>query len=641
MLDFLRRGVKSWVAKVLLAVLILSFAVWGIEGVFSGGANRTIASVGDTPVTSQRFASAIQRQQNILSQRRGQLVSLETMRQTGLARTTLAGLVRDAAFTEELSSMEVAVSNQSIADAIRANEAFQDGQGAFSQFLFQDTVASQGFDPREFEILTGTLLGQQILYDAVANGVSTPPGVAETIAKWRGETRTIHTVTLTPDTAPDPGTPDPGQLQAFYDTDPARFTQPERRWGSYLILDVVALADTLRPTDEELRAEYDANIARFTEEPARTVEQIVFRNKADADAAVQRLAEGSATYEEIAAEQNVPLGDLSLGSVGEADLPEATSAAVFALTEPGIAGPVETPFGHAVLNVTAVSLGGATPFDQVREDIAQSMSVSRARAEAGRRVSSIEDARASGGTMDEIAKETGLTLIRFAGLASDGTVTEGDAPAIAGDARFQREAFEALDGEERDIEQTSDGSYILVMIDRIEESHVPDLEAVAADVTEAWQAEERLAALEKQATELVATASSGRDLTEVAAEVGTEVSERPAFSRVEPPQNLSQPLVDAVFGTVEGGMVIGRDRTDTGVIIASVQAISPLQGDDLAQQVAAAEQALSTQIAGDQLEFYARAIEARHGAQINEGAVDQVFELLINPYQGGYGHGGM
>ncbi|MEM0943428.1 MAG: SurA N-terminal domain-containing protein, partial [Pseudomonadota bacterium] len=32
MLEFFRRGVKTWVAKALLGLLILSFAVWGIGG---------------------------------------------------------------------------------------------------------------------------------------------------------------------------------------------------------------------------------------------------------------------------------------------------------------------------------------------------------------------------------------------------------------------------------------------------------------------------------------------------------------------------------------------------------------------------------------------------------------------------------
>ena len=43
MLDFLRRGVKSWVAKILLALLILSFAVWGIGDIFINQGGGTVA----------------------------------------------------------------------------------------------------------------------------------------------------------------------------------------------------------------------------------------------------------------------------------------------------------------------------------------------------------------------------------------------------------------------------------------------------------------------------------------------------------------------------------------------------------------------------------------------------------------------
>ena len=65
MLDFLRRSVKSWVAKVLLGLLIISFAVWGIGDIFTGSTNPVIAKVGSAEVTAQRFVNAVTRQQNL------------------------------------------------------------------------------------------------------------------------------------------------------------------------------------------------------------------------------------------------------------------------------------------------------------------------------------------------------------------------------------------------------------------------------------------------------------------------------------------------------------------------------------------------------------------------------------------------
>lgn len=636
MLDFFRRGIKSWVAQALLLLLIVSFAVWGIGDVFSGSAYSTVAKVGDTDVTSEQYARTINRQQRTISQQRGQLVPLDAIREAGIAEGALNGLIRDAAFTEELTTLGVAVPPNAIADAIRANQAFQDGQGAFSQYAFQSVLSQQGFDPREFELLTGQLLGQQIMVDAVAMGAIEPPGVAELIAAWQGEARAISTITMTPDTAPDPGTPTDTALKDYFDTHSESFVEPERRWGTYFHVDLAALARDNQPTEEELRAEYDDNIDRYTLPATRAVEQIIFKDADTAAEAVERLQAETATYEEIAAEQNVSLNDLSLGTVQEGDLAKAMSDAVFALTEPGIAGPVETLSGHAVLNVTDVQEGGVSEFDDIKDALAQVLAGRNARQAAPDTANQIDEIRASGAEMDEIATQTGLELKTFMGVAADGTVVEGDAPGIILDQRFLAELLAAEEDEERDIIQISDGSYVLVMIDRIEESHLPELDAIKQKVIDAWDQEQRLKALEAQGDQMAKMSANGTSFAGVAGSIGEVSSDREAFTRGRAPQDLAPELIEQIF-KVEAAdeIVVGRNARNDAVIVAKITNIAPLEGEVLDAQTEAARQVMRNAMSSDQLELFSRAIQDKHGAVVNNDAIDQVFEQLS------IGHGGM
>ena len=80
MLDLMRRGVKTWVAKILLGLLILSFAVWGIGDIFLGSAHSTVGAVGETEVDADRYARMIRRQQVQMTMQRRQAVSLADMR---------------------------------------------------------------------------------------------------------------------------------------------------------------------------------------------------------------------------------------------------------------------------------------------------------------------------------------------------------------------------------------------------------------------------------------------------------------------------------------------------------------------------------------------------------------------------------
>src|SRR5262245_6244441 len=62
MLDQLRQGAQGWVSKLLMAVLVLSFAIWGIGG-FNGYHADRLASVGDAEVTVQDFSRVYQQAQ--------------------------------------------------------------------------------------------------------------------------------------------------------------------------------------------------------------------------------------------------------------------------------------------------------------------------------------------------------------------------------------------------------------------------------------------------------------------------------------------------------------------------------------------------------------------------------------------------
>ena len=75
MLHFLRKSVKSLPAKVLIVLLVASFAVWGIGDIFTFSLDSRVAQVGDTEVSAQQFADALSREQSRISRQSGQFVS--------------------------------------------------------------------------------------------------------------------------------------------------------------------------------------------------------------------------------------------------------------------------------------------------------------------------------------------------------------------------------------------------------------------------------------------------------------------------------------------------------------------------------------------------------------------------------------
>ena len=68
MLDSLRAFSRTWFAKIFFAVLVLSFALFGISNVIFDLGTSTVARVGDQEITIQQFQRAYQSQLNQMAQ---------------------------------------------------------------------------------------------------------------------------------------------------------------------------------------------------------------------------------------------------------------------------------------------------------------------------------------------------------------------------------------------------------------------------------------------------------------------------------------------------------------------------------------------------------------------------------------------
>ena len=342
------------------------------------------------------------------------------------------------------------------------------------------------------------------------------------------------------------------------------------------------------------------------------------------------------TWEAIAAERGVPATDLSLGRLTPGDLPPDTDDAVFALTEPGIAGPVSTGDAAALFYVRQITEGGVAPFETMAPAITEMLARQAVDARIPEIANQIDDLRAGGATLEEIADQVNLPLGTFDGLSRNARLADRSrAQGLIADSTFIAEVFEALDGEERDQVETEDGSYFLVEVDRIEPSYLPELEDVRDRVIAAWQLDQRLETLELRAAAMV-EAMAETEIGAQAAEAGLEVNERLPFNRIEPIPDLSDTLVETLFSVPQGGGAFGRAVGGPGVVVGQVRTVTPLDANLMETEIAAFDAQISQALSADAVRFYLRALQERHGAVTYPGTVEQVFESLGQARHGGY-----
>ena len=146
MMEALRNGAKSWVAKALLAILVLSFAVWGIQDTFRGFQESDIAEVGDRPIGAETFRVELNRSLQNLQRQTGGKMTLEDARKFGLDKQVLDRLISTASLQSLGDRLDVQISEDYIKSRVMENPAFRNSSGKFDPAVLKSLLAQNGLN---------------------------------------------------------------------------------------------------------------------------------------------------------------------------------------------------------------------------------------------------------------------------------------------------------------------------------------------------------------------------------------------------------------------------------------------------------------------------------------------------------------
>ncbi len=608
MIEFLRRAIRSWVAKALLGLLVLSFAVWGIEGVGSGFSTR-VATVGDQVVEAEVFASVLSRER----QRFG--LDNTQIRPMGLDRFVLARMVREAALDDAAARLGLSAPDEAVARQVRGEAAFQVA-GQFDATQYQNAVRRAFRSVGAYEETVRRSIASGLISQSAA-AASAPPGAAAAMVAFREERRLFDALTLDADALGiEVAEPDDAALEAFLSERGAQFQTPERRDVAWLRVDPARLAGEI--DEAELRQLYDDRRRDFVREERRAVDQIVYATLPEAQAARDRLDAGEG-FDALLAEKGLSRADAALGFVEQGELPDARGPAAFALSGPGVAGPAQTATGFALMSVTEIEPADVVPFEDVREGLAAELAARLGGPEADRVAETAEDLRAGGATLEEVAQELALPFGRVEGATATGPAPDG----VPEDA-FLEEAFAARQGAERDLIRLGDGGYLAVRVDAVTPAATPPLADIRPAVAAAWRADRRRAALAEAAEALAARLAAGETLAALAEEHGRPVEPVGPLRRRDPDPRLGEAARARLFAAEPGA--VAATAGAQSATVAVLREVLPPEGAEAV--VGALAQALAGSVAQDQLEYLGRALEAEAGVAINPAVVESVLSQL-------------
>lgn len=629
MLESLRNSVNSWTAKVLLALLVVSFAVWGISDVFTNRLASTVATVGEEPVTTEEFAAAFQNDLQSLQRQAGRAVSIPEARQLGREQVVLARLSTRKALNAEAESMGLSASPEAVRRAIETAPVFQGPDGTFNRYSYESTLRQEGLDTREYEDGVRQDLARNAMMQAVGAGTAAPRALAEALHRYRNQQRVLDYILLSKADAEDPGEPTEEQIVAFHEENADRFSAPDYRALSWVALTPDTMADTVEIGPGELAEAYENRLAEFTAPATRTLDQMLFEEEEGAIEVKARLAAGEALAD-ILAERGETARDISLGTVVRGELPDALDEAAFAATEPGIVGPVRTAFGWTLLNLREVKDETVTPLDEVEEEIRRDLALLEARDLILEESVAMDDEIAGGATLPQIGERTAAVYGSVEAIDAAGRGPDGEPvatlPEIPG---FLEAAFEAVEDAEHVLVEADGGGFYSLAVDGITPSALRPLDEVRDAVIAAWKDAQRTQALADMAEEIRGRLSEGATLAAIAAELDEEVATTPPLRRSDRSPPLTREIVERLFRAEVGAPVSGE--AGDGYVIGTLAEI--VAGDAQTEMAAVDSTAerYSTQFANDVVQTFSRDAIERHPLLIYPNAID---ETLLRLSQG-------
>lgn len=617
MLESLRNAASSWVAKVLIGLLVVSFAVWGVADIFGNYGTDSIAEVGETEVETANFNTAYQRELSSMANRLGRQLTPDEARALGIDRRVLSELLTTATLVNQATQLRLGISDDFIAGEIADSPEFKDAFGRFDRSRFDQLLASNGLSEAGFVAQSRNRSVRDQLASTVAGSLKVPQVMAGAINEFQNGKRVVEYFTLPPIDPTSLDAPTKEDLNKFYDANKPRFTLPEFRKLSLLVLDPKELTATIEVSDDDIATEYEARKDQFSTPERRAVDQLFFSDDAKATEAHDKIAAG-AEFLVVAEAYGYTAKDADLGLVVKSDIVDQKIADTAFLLKVGeISGPIKGLLGSAVLRVREIQAGSLRSLEDVSSDIKARIALDRARDEAIDLHETVEDERAGGLSLAEVASKLNLLHVEVDAVDRSGKTPGGIAASgFPENAELLRLAFESEVGLENDPVDQTNGGFVWVDVMGITEPALEPYEKVASEVDTLWREDKLAAAMRDKAQGLVDRGREGVTIAGLATDAVADLKVSEPFERGSASAPFDNGLVQAVFAAAQGGFVRGHSRDGNAFIVARVKdmiASEPLTGDDATRLDAGIVAALE----GDLFEQFVSGLQSRYGVSVN------------------------
>ena len=370
MLGAIRRKSKGWVAYLIVGLITVPFALFGIQDYVSGSANTSIASVDGEDIDLNLYYQELNSQQRNLQQQLGAQYSQEI--DNVLKQTLLDTMINEKLIENFANSLDMVTLDQEVRSVIQSNQAFH-LDGAFSEERYNQILRLNSYTSTAYEIAQSKSLTRDQIKRNLSNSSFLSSVQTAQLNDLASQEREVSYIALTTDKYEDQISVSQSGISDYFNANKSNFLEGRKVKVDFVELSLDNIDEPENADEETLQDLYDENAELYTNPERRRAQHILVEDKTLANDLLNQIKEG-ADFAELAKTNSVDTssneqgGDLGLF---ERDLMGAEfDEAAFSMNVGDVSDVVSTDYGYFhIIKLTEIQTETAQSFEEVREQL--------------------------------------------------------------------------------------------------------------------------------------------------------------------------------------------------------------------------------------------------------------------------------
>ena len=388
MFDFFTRNKR--IAQIILALIFLPFALFGVEHYFSSiGGGEYVAKVGGYKITQQEFTDALRDEQEKMRRQMGDKFNPIILEDPETRASVLDNLIKQHLLLARAARAGLTANDTQLKKVISEYSAFQEN-GKFSRARYETLLRNQGLTPLTFE----ARLRQDMVLAQLSGAFESeflPQTVADRLIRISEQQREVMQYVISPDQYVLQVKVGEDTAKRFYEEHRSELQTPEQVRAEYLVLSADSLSSQIKISTEESKKYYDEHPTQFQSRQASHILIAVPPNasaeskaqaRSKAEQLYKQVLQNPADFAQMAKDNSQDPGSAArggdLGFISRGAMVKPFEDAVFQMKEGEIAGPVETQFGYHIIKLDAIKqMGFEEAGNQIERELKQQQAVKK------------------------------------------------------------------------------------------------------------------------------------------------------------------------------------------------------------------------------------------------------------------------